>query len=208
MMTIRNALFAGLAAASLFACGNKDESPAAPASPPPAAKPAAPAPAPAAPTPAPAPKAAGPTDAQIAHIAVTANQIDIDAAKIAAAKTKNPDVKTFAELMIKDHGSANQAAGDLAKKLNLTPADNDTSKALLAGAEQNKADLDKRNDADFDKAYVAHEVVYHEQVLAAIDKVLIPSAQNADLKNLLVAIRPVVAEHLDHARQLQTTLGK
>jgi putative membrane protein len=148
-----------------------------------------------------------PGDAQIAHVAVTANQIDIDAAKIAQGKTKNADVKKFADLMVKDHGSVIKAATELAGKLKLTPEDNDTSKALMTGADQNVASLNKLSGADFDKAYVGHEVDYHKAVLDALDKVLIPNARNAELKSLLTSARPAFAQHLSHAEALQKKLA-
>ena len=72
---------------------------------------------------------------------------------------------------------------------------------------ENVASLKKLKGAAFDKAYVAHEVAYHQAVLDAIDKTLIPSASNAELKALLVKVRPVIAEHLEHARHLQSQLG-
>ena len=60
----------------------------------------------------------------------------------------------------------------------------------------------------FDKAYVDHEVAYHQQVLDAVDKTLIPNAPNADLKALLVKMRPAFVAHLEHAKQLQASLKK
>jgi putative membrane protein len=45
-------------------------------------------------------------------------------------------------------------------------------------------------------------------VLEAIDKTLVPSAQNAELKGLLVAVRPAFVAHLEHAKMLQATLAK
>jgi putative membrane protein len=150
----------------------------------------------------------GPTDPQIAHIVVTANQIDIDAGKIAKSKSKNKEVQQFAQQMITDHGAVNKQASALAKKLGVKPADNDTSKALKKGAQQNVANLKKLSGAQFDKAYVGHEVEYHQQVLDAIDKVLIPSAQNAELKGLIEKVRPAFQAHLDHAKHIQAELGK
>jgi putative membrane protein len=152
--------------------------------------------------------AQNPTDPQIAHIVVTANQIDIDAGKIAKSKSKTKDVQAFAQQMITDHGAVNKQAGALAKKLGVKPEDNDTSKALKKGAAENTANLKKLSGAAFDKAYVDHEVAYHQAVLDAIDKTLVPSAQNKELKDLIVKVRPAIAAHLDHARHLQASLGK
>lgn len=148
------------------------------------------------------------TDAQIAAIVVAANQVDIDAGKLAQSTSTNKDVKTFAELMVNDHTGVNKSAVELVTKLKVTPEDNPTSQSLKAGGEQNIANLKKLKGAAFDKAYVDHEVVYHTQVLEAIDKTLIPGAKNAELKALLVKVRPAFVAHLDHAKHIQAAIGK
>ena len=152
--------------------------------------------------------AQAPSDPQIAGIVVTANQIDVDAGKLAKSKSKNKEVQQFAQQMITDHTAVNKQAGALVKKLGVKPADSDTSKSLKQGARENMANLKKLKGAAFDKAYVDHEVAYHDAVLGAIDKVLIPNAQNAELKGLIEKVRPAIAAHLDHARHLQETLAK
>jgi putative membrane protein len=148
----------------------------------------------------------GPTDPQIAAIVVTANQVDIDAGKLAEKTTKNKDVKAFAKQMVTDHSSVNKQAGDLVKKLGVKPESNATSEALKKGGDENEANLKKLKGKEFDKAYVDHEVAYHEQVLDAIDKTLIPSAKNAELKGLIEKVRPAFVAHLEHAKHLQSML--
>jgi putative membrane protein len=150
----------------------------------------------------------GPSDAQIAAIVVTANQVDIDAGKLAQTKASAKEVKDFAQLMITDHSGVNKSATELVTKLKVTPEPNGTSKSLQKGGDDNLAALKKLDGAAFDKAYVDHEVVYHQAVLDAVDKTLIPSAQNAELKALLVKVRPAFVAHLQHAKQLQGSLGK
>ena len=151
---------------------------------------------------------AGPTDPQIAAIAVAANDVDIAAAKMAKKQTKNAKVRQFANLMIKDHTSVNKQAGALVKKLGVTPEENDTSRSLRKGGDDNMASLKSLKGKDFDKAYAQHEVDYHQQVLDAINNVLIPNAKNEELKTLLQKVGPVVQEHLDHAKQLVEDLSK
>ena len=102
--------------------------------------------------------AQGVTDAQIAHIVVTANQVDIDAGKLAASRSANPEVKKFGQTMVTDHTGVNKSATDLVTKLKVTPQDNDTSKALKAGGDKNLANLKKLTGASFDVAYVDNEV--------------------------------------------------
>jgi putative membrane protein len=152
--------------------------------------------------------AQSPSDPQIAGIVVTANQIDVDAGKLAKSKSKNKEVQQFAQQMITDHTAVNKQAAALAKKLGVKPEASDTSKSLKDGAKENMAKLKKLKGAAFDKAYIDHEVAYHEQVLDAIDKVLIPSAQNAELKGLIEKVRPAIQAHLDHAKHVQGDLEK
>jgi putative membrane protein len=152
--------------------------------------------------------AQSPNDAQIAAIVVTANQVDIDAGKLAAARTANPEIKKFAQLMVTDHTSVNKQAVDLVTRLKVTPQDNDTAKSLKDGGDKNLANLKTLKGAAFDKAYVDHEVAYHQAVLDAVDKTLIPSASNADLKALLVKVRPAFVAHLEHAKHVQASLKK
>jgi putative membrane protein len=148
----------------------------------------------------------GPSDAQIAGIVVTANQVDIDAGKLAEKKASSPEVRKFAKQMVTDHTGVNKQAGALAKKLKLTPQDSDTSKSLKDGGQANVAKLKGLKGADFDKAYVDNEVAYHQAVIDALDKTLIPSAQNAELKELMVKVRPAFVAHLDHAKMIQSSL--
>ena len=152
--------------------------------------------------------ASGPSDAQIAAIVVVANQVDVDAGELAKSKTQSAEVRDFAQRMIVDHGGVNDSATALAAKLHLTPESNPTSEKLKQGGEENLVALKALDGAAFDRAYVAHEVSYHEAVLGAVDSTLIPNAKNAELKALLVKVRPVFVSHLEHAKQLQASLGK
>jgi putative membrane protein len=150
---------------------------------------------------------AAPTDPQIAGVVQTANQIDIDAAKLALKKTKNDQVKQFAQQMIDDHTKLMGSVNDLAKKLNVKPAPSDISKSLKSGAAAENKKLQGLSGSAFDKEYIDHEVAYHQQVIDAAGKVLIPNAKNADLKSALEGAAPLLQGHLDHAKQIQSSLG-
>ena len=152
--------------------------------------------------------AAAPNDAQIAHIAVTANSIDSAAGAMAKQKGSSKAVKDFGQTMVTDHGGVNKQATALAKKLNVTPEDNDVSRGLKSAADQSTATLNGLSGPAFDKAYIDNEVTYHQNVLDALDKTLIPGAQNAELKGLLEKVRPAVAAHLERAKSIQSGLPK
>jgi putative membrane protein len=150
----------------------------------------------------------GPTDPQIAAIVVTANQVDIDAGKLAKSTSKNADVQLFADQMIADHTAVNKSATDLVTKLKVTPEENDTSKSLKKGGDDNLKNLKTLKGADFDRAYIDHEVTYHQDVIKALDNTLIPNAKNQELKDLMVNVRPAFEAHLAHAKKLQAKLGQ
>ena len=152
--------------------------------------------------------AQAPNDAQIAHIVVTANQVDIDAGKLAQKQAKGAEVKAFGKQMVTDHSAVNKQAVALVTKLKVKPEDNATSQSLKSGGDANVKKLKGLKGAAFDKAYVDQEVTYHQTVLDAIDKVLIPNAQNAELKALIVKVRPAIDGHLQHAKMMQASLGK
>ena len=151
-------------------------------------------------------QSAKPTDPQIAHIAYTAGVIDIAAAKQAIEKAGNKDVKAFAQDMVRDHEAVNKQALDLVKKLNVTPEDNDTSKALSKQAADKLAELGKLNGAAFEKAYVANEVAYHKTVDGALETQLIPSASNPELKSLLQTGLKIFQGHEQHAEHVAAGL--
>ena len=152
--------------------------------------------------------AQGVNDAQIAAIVVTANQVDIDAGNLAKSMGSNAEVKKFGEQMVTDHTGVNKQAVALVTKLKVTPEDNPTAQSLKAGGEKNIANLKGLKGAAFDKAYIDNEVAYHQAVLDAVDKTLIPSASNAELKSLLVKVRPAFVAHLEHAKHIQSSVGK
>jgi len=147
-----------------------------------------------------------PTDAQIAAIVVTANQVEIDAGKLAESKASSKEVREFAKRMISDHTRLNKQATELAQKLKIKPESNSTSETLKKSGEENLAKLKTLQGAEFDRAYVGHEVEYHQAVIEMLDKTLIPSAQNAGLKTLLVQARPQFVSHLEHAKQVQANV--
>jgi putative membrane protein len=148
-----------------------------------------------------------PSDPQIVGVVTAADQIDIDTAKLALKKTKNDQVKQFAQQMIDDHTKLQNSVNDLGKKLNVKPAPSDISKSLKTAAAAETKKLQGLNGKAFDTEYINHEVAYHQQVLDAAGNVLIPNAQNAELKSALQGAAPLLQGHLDHAKQLQSSLG-
>jgi putative membrane protein len=151
--------------------------------------------------------AAALSDAQIAGITGAAHKGEIEQAKLAKKQSKNAKVKAFANQMIKQHTSAEKMEAAVAAKAGITPADSDTSTSLTQGSADTVTKLQGLKGTEFDKAYVQAQVEAHTKVLDTIDNVLIPAAQNADLKAQLQKERPIVAAHLEHAKKLADSMG-
>lgn len=143
------------------------------------------------------------TDPEIASIAVTANQIDVDYADLALKKTTNNEVKNFAVSMKRDHNAVIQQAVALAQKLNVTPQTNDITKSLLGGQKKTTKMLKSKKGKEFDKAYIDNEVEYHKFAINAVKTLLVPNASNKELKALLESALPLFESHLEHAQMVQ-----
>ena len=141
------------------------------------------------------------SDAEVASVAVVANQIDISYAEIAKKKSKDAEVLKFAQTMINDHNAVIAKAAALVKKLGVTPKDNAVSQSLLNDADKTKKSLRSKSANAFNKAYV-------EAVISAVEGLLIPETDNQELKELLKNVGPALKAHLGHAEMLQKKLSK
>jgi putative membrane protein len=202
---MRTALGVVVVVGLLAGCGGERRREAAPTKETTQAAPVAPPATPPAPeaTPAPATPVTAP---QIVAIVTAANDADIAAGKVASEKATNDQVKTFAKRMVTDHGASNQQVSALATQLRITPEPNPGSQQIRETADRSLASLRTLSGAEFDRAYIANEVAFHQAVLDALTKTLIPSARNAELKALLAQTRVVVDSHLNLAKQIQGTL--
>lgn len=152
--------------------------------------------------------AQAPTDPQIVGIVVAANQIDINYGHLALARSHNKQVRAFAQQMVTDHSAVQKSVFDLGAKLHVTPAESPTADSLKKQAAETTAHLKTLHGPAFDKAYVENEVAYHKAVIGAITTVLIPNAQNAELKSALEGTVPLFQGHLEHAQHVEADLAK
>jgi putative membrane protein len=143
------------------------------------------------------------TDANIAAIVVGANKIDISAGNIALERSSNSEVKAFAQRMITDHNAVLNSAVELVTRLGVTPVNNDLVATLAKQSSEHEAKLKTLSGREFDKAYIDHEVAYHEAVIGVIEDQLIPGAHNAELKKTLISVVPAFKAHLKHCQMIQ-----
>ena len=148
----------------------------------------------------------GITDPQIAHIAYTAGQIDVEAAEQALERSQSAAVRSFAETMLRDHRAVNEQALALLGRLGVTPEEHSTSLALSAQATEERRRLAALDGVAFDRAYAEREAAYHAAVNTALRDTLIPGAHNAELKALLEQGLALFSAHQGHAEMLVRSL--
>ena len=147
-------------------------------------------------------------DATIVAIFDAANTWDINLGHLALKKSTNKEVRTFADMMVRDHTAARQLGRDLATKLKVTPTPPGKDFALYKDYVATTAKLNGLKGAAFDKAYVEHEAWYHQAVIDAVTNTLLPATKNAELKDLEVKVAPNFQAHLAAAKDLAQKLSK
>ena len=146
-------------------------------------------------------------DPTIVAIFDAANTWDIELGRLALARSHNKDVRTFADMMVRDHTAARQLGRDLAARLHVTPTPPGKDFALYKDHVAILKTLKSERGARFDKTYVDHEVWYHQAVIDAVTKTLLPATKNAELKDLEVKVAPNFQAHLAAAKDLQAKLS-
>lgn len=138
-------------------------------------------------------------DLEIAHVAYTADNIDIRYAHLALAISNNPDIHEFAQTMIRDHTAVNEQALALLAKLNAQPEDNFLSQSLNEGAEALIDEMSQLRGADFDRRYAENELAYHKAVNDLVENAFIPNIENEEVKALFEAGLKIFKAHQNHA---------
>jgi len=141
-------------------------------------------------------------DLEIAHVAYTADNIDIRYAHLALALSTNPDIHEFANSMISDHEAVNTAALALLDKLGATAQDNFLSQTLNKNSEDIIENLSSLRDEEFDRAYAANELAYHKAVNELVENTFIPNIDNAEVKALFEQGLGIFKAHEKHAEMM------
>lgn len=146
-------------------------------------------------------------DLEMAHVAVTASNIDIAYAHLALAFSQNPDVRRFAETMIRDHSAVNGQVAELARKLNVTAQDNAMSRSLRADAERIKTELSQLRGVEFDRYYAGNELAYHRTVNGLVEDAFIPNVETPEVKAAFQGALAIFRGHERHAVAMVRKVG-
>lgn len=145
-------------------------------------------------------------DLQIAHVAYVADNIDIQYAHIALALSTNPEIRDFANTMIRDHEAVNDQALALLNKLNASPQDNFLSQSLQEDAVKIVDELTSLRGDAFDRRYAENELAYHRAVNDLVENTFIPNIENEEVKDLFKAGLKIFKVHEGHAEMMVKNL--
>ena len=146
------------------------------------------------------------TGANVTAIATAANNGEIGEGQLALNRSRDQDVRDFAQRMISDHTALNQQIMQEAQRTGMQPEE--LTSRIQATSEQTLRSLGEREGTEFDRAYIANQVAMHRWLLETMDNTLIPAARDDRLEALLRSQRAIIAEHLEHALRVQQSLGQ
>ncbi len=135
----------------------------------------------------------------------SANQAEIQEAKDAQSKASNPQVKRFAAKLAHDHQQNYQEAQALAKRLGVTLAA--PSGTVSESQSAAMGEMVGKTGAEFDRAFLEHEVQAHQQNIDKIQNTMLPAAKNPRLKAYLQKTATAMKGHLQQAQQLEQRVG-
>ena len=141
-------------------------------------------------------------DATIVAIFDAANTADIETGALAAKRASSPEVRKLGAMFQRDHGQVRQQGRDLAKRLGVTP----TPPSGDASARDHAAAMRKLRGlrgAAFDRAFLEHEIAFHQAVIDAIGGTLMPAIHNPELRALVERVAPAFQAHMAAAKRLQ-----
>ena len=145
------------------------------------------------------------TDANIIAIFDAANSYDIETGTLATQKGHSKEVRAVGASLVRDHTGAREQGRDLAKKLGVTPM----APAVNPLATQHAkalVELRAAAGAAFDRAFLDHEIAYHQAVIDALATMLLPAIQNAELKAFVEKVAPAFQAHLDMCKAAKAQL--
>lgn len=146
-------------------------------------------------------------DPTIVAIFDAANTADIETGSLAAERAASPEVRQFGAMLARDHKQVRQQGRDLASKLGVTPTPpRDDQSARDHAAAMTR--LRSLSGAAFDHAFLQHEAAFHKAVIDAVQSILLPTIENAELRSFVVKVAPAFQAHMLAAQNLETKLAQ
>jgi putative membrane protein len=136
-----------------------------------------------------------PAPSAFVKMAAQAGMAEVEAGRVALSKSQNPQIRSFAERMVNDHGSANLQLARLAKAKGI-----EAPKKLDAEHQAMIDSLSSKSGAEFDAAYSQHMNMDHTKAIALFEGAT--KSEDPDFAGFAQKTLPTLQEH----KQLATRL--
>jgi putative membrane protein len=147
------------------------------------------------------------SDGEILAIYNQTNTFDIETGQLGDARGATKDVRALGRMVVADHTAVRDKASQLGMKLGIAPVLPPERASATMDHDGKMSELRGLSGADFDRAYLHHEIQFHTDAIAAVRTVLIPATANAELKQLMTDILPGFQHHLDETVRIAKKLG-
>ena len=146
------------------------------------------------------------TDGNIVAKAMSGDSAEVVIGRYMASNTRNAAVKSYANLLVSDHGKGMKKVTQLESSASIAPQppSNDTTAQETAHVLDHLRSL---KGADRDTAFVNHEIEDHQSDIADA-KQMEAAAQNPKVKSMLENELPELQKHLDRGQALAKQLEK
>ena len=132
--------------------------------------------------------------------AAVGGMAEVALGKLALSKSANAKIKDFAQMMVTDHGKANDELMSIAKSKNIALPTN-----VDADHQKKMDDLSTKTGKDFDKAYVDAMIDGHKKTLDLMQDEA-KNGKDADFKAFAAKTAPVVQHHLDAIKTIDKSM--
>ncbi|MBV9489229.1 MAG: DUF4142 domain-containing protein [Verrucomicrobia bacterium] len=129
--------------------------------------------------------------------AAQSDQAEIALAKLALDRASSPQVKQFAQTMVTDHTKSTSLLQPIAADHGVTLPGNPGP-----DSDEKYQRLEKQSGVAFDKTYIEMMVANHQEVLHAFETEA-GKASDPKLKEFIATVQPVVAHHLQMAKEMR-----
>lgn len=147
------------------------------------------------------------TDAQVMNFIAAANAYEIEHTDAALTRLTEGPVRDYAQMLQQEHANLRQRLGEVQQATGLMPPENygATPELLAAHRQAMDALMAMPVGADYDRAWLQHQVQMHELMLRGLQAGMTNTALNEQVRELVNTAQARVQEHLTTARSLLNT---
>src|SRR4051812_18485622 len=141
------------------------------------------------------------SDANFVKEAAQGGMMEVKMGQTAKDHGQNADVKAYGEMLVKDHSKANDKLSQLASQKGVNLA-----KEIEPKHTDMINDMEKKQGADFDRAFIEHAVKDHRKDISKFERAS-RDLNDSELKAFATETLPTLRNHLNEAERIAKSMG-